>query len=346
MTDKTLYWIWLTVGLNFNSKAVSRILEKFTPEEAYSENFESLKECKVSLSLLESLKSQSLDRAKDIMDKCKRIGAEIIHFGMSSYPESLKRLEDKPFVLYVKGDVEILSKNKIVAFLGTRKMTVRGKEWAEKTAEDLISKGYTLVSGGAEGIDSVALKVSLERKVPPIAVMGVDIDKYYPTINRPLLDKVASSGVLMSEYPPDTNARFFPLRNRIVVGLSSEVYVIEAPRHSGALISGRLALKYNIPLYTLPLDSENFQGCALLIKEGAISITGEGKEKHVKKENSVSQNLEGTRAYIYNRLMKGEESENSLVDSEHGIVEILTALTELELEGLIKALPGGKYSLK
>lgn len=352
MTE-TLYWVWLTTALNFASGAIDKVLKKFSPRGAYKCTKDEIIALGIEEKIAEKLADKNLARAESIVRKCEQSNIKIIHSEAREYPYALNRLRDKPHVLYVRGDISCLKGRYTSAFIGTRKMSVRGLENAERVAKDLISEGYLLVSGIAEGIDAVAAKVSISEGVPTVAVLGVDIDKYFPMVNKKLIDRVAETGAVISEYPPDTNARFFPSRNRIIVGLSNIVNVIEAPLGSGALIGGRLALKMGIPTYALNLKGDNFQGCRELIALGAEAIEGsiagsvcERAEEPQPKRNNIPDDVQGTRRYIWEKLLTGEQSENSLVDGKHSIAEILCALTELELDGYIKALPGGKYGLK
>lgn len=339
MSEKLLYWIWLTTELEFSHAKISKIYRKFTPEEAFSLSPDELVGFGVPRDVAESLSGRDLTRARKIVERCEELGINIITANSRYYPRQLEILRDKPYIIYTKGDIACL-KNKTAAIVGTRRSTQRGEELALKTAERLISEGVTLISGAADGIDSVAAKASVEKGVPFAAVIGVDIDKYYPASNKRIIDKIAGNGVVISEYPPFTNARYFADRNRIIAGLSDEVYVVEAPDESGALITGRIALRYRIPVYASDVEGVSFEGCRELIKKGASAFGGEKMKKE--KKPPV---LDGTRLYIYERLKEKSVGEEELVDSEHPITEVLTALTELELDGIIKALPGGKYKL-
>lgn len=359
---KTLCWVWLTTALNFGSSSVASVLRKFHPQDAYAATAEELMAAGVKESVAQKLADKSLDRAEAIVKKCQKNNIKIIPFGSPEYPLMLDRLSDKPYVLYVRGDLSCISGKKTAAFIGTRKMSQVGFENAESIAERLINSDFILVSGIAEGVDTVAAKMSLKRNVPTVAVMGVDIDKYYPRSNQKLIDEVAETGAVISEYPPDTGAHYFATRNRIIVGLSDIVNVIEAPVKSGSLIGAKLALKKRIPTYTLDLEGSSFDGCRELIELGAIDIN-KGKKavkntaskpkapKEVKEKEEpnssrpIPDSVQGTRRYIWEKLLDGPKTDNSLVDKDHSIQEILCALTELELDGYIKSLPGGKYAL-
>ncbi len=356
-----IFGVWLTVSLNFNSTAVAAVLRKFTAEEAFSATESELLSAGLSESTAKKLCGKDLERTRAIIEKCAEKNIKIINWDSPEYPRALDRISNKPYVIYVRGNTDCMRGKKTAALVGTRKMTSRGKEHSEGIARRLISEGYLLVSGLADGVDTVAARVSLEMGVPTVAVLGVDIDRYFPKVNQVLTDRVAKTGAVISEYPPDTGARYFPARNRIIVGLSDIVNVTEAPANSGALIGARLAMKNKIPTYALGLDGDSFEGSRQLIAEGARPLEGSAQgekavkrvKKAIKSEEkqkeavvAVPDKLTGTCRYIFEKLMTGPKTDNSLVDENHPIRNILIALTELELGGYIKSLPGGKFALK
>ncbi len=347
-----VFLIWLTVSLGFNSTSVASVIRKFAPEEAFAATKEELIASGLKESIAEKLCVKSLDRAQAIIKKCAQQNIKIIGYDSPEYPRALDRLKDKPYVIYVKGSTDCMKSKKTAALVGTRKMSQRGRENTERIAKELISRGYILVSGLAQGVDSVAAGVSLKNGVSTVAVLGVDIDRYFPMSNRQLTDSIAKTGAVISEYPPDTNARFFPARNRIIVGLSDIVNVTEAPESSGALITARLAIKNKIPTYALSLDGVSFEGSRQLLNEGAKALEGSNtevkKSVQAKKDSTskIPDSITGTRRYIWEKLLTGPKTDNSLVDEEHPIRNILIALTELEIGGYIKSLPGGKFALK
>lgn len=357
---ETLYWVWLTTTMKFAHASLNKVLFKFTPEEAYNADSATLEGAGLDARTVAKLGDKSLDRAERIIEKCRRKGISVVCSTSSQYPRSLDRLEDKPHVIYVRGDLGCLRGKKTACFIGTRRMTRRGEEFGVEHARRLIDRGNLLVSGIAEGIDTIAARVSVEMGVPTVAVLGVDIDRYYPVSNQRLIDKIAETGAVISEYPPDTNSRFFATRNRIIVGLSDTVNVIEAPMGSGALIGAELALKKKIPTYACSLEGETFEGCRMLISKGAIPLNGDVppqkiERKPIKKAvgtanaspgKSVPEELQGTCRHIYEILLKGPAREDAFITDAHNVTSVLCSLTELELKGYIKALPGSKYQLK
>lgn len=359
MTE-TLYWVWLTTTMKFAHASLNKVLFKFTPEEAYNASRESLEAAGLDSRTVEKLCDKSLDRAESIIAKCRRRDISVICSTSRDYPRALDRLDDKPHVIYVRGDIGCLRGKRTACFIGTRRMTRRGEELGIEHARRLIADGNLLVSGVADGIDTVAASVSLDMGVPTVAVLGVDIDRYYPVSNGRLIDKIAETGAVISEYPPDTNARFFATRNRIIVGLSDTVNVIEAPSGSGALIGAELALKKKIPTYAANLSGETFEGCRMLISKGAIPLNSDADvpkieikpskkaEKTVKPsaKREIPAELQGTCRHIYEILLKGPAGEDAFITETHDVTRVLCALTELELMGYIRSLPGSRYQLK
>ena len=283
---ETVYWVWLTRVLGF-SGAMTRVYHRFTPREAYFATKEELKASGIKEKDIELLQDKNLDEAKRIVDKCERLGIKIVTALSDEYPKRLERLKNKPLVLYVKGSLDCLKK-KTAAVIGTRDTTIMGEEKAREISQGLLLEGYTLISGVAEGIDSIGARESLDKSIPFCVVSGVDIDKYYPASSEKMIDKIAENGVVISEYPPDTNARFFPARNRIIAGLSDEVYVIEAPERSGALITAKEARSIGVKVY-----AGLGEGCRALIENGASPL-----EPEKKKDKKIPQ-LTGIRLYIY-----------------------------------------------
>ncbi len=341
MTEKLLYWVWLTKVLEFSTARIGAVYRKFSPEEAYHASRDVLEDAGIDDNIIDALENKDLTDTRKIVERCTSLGIKIVTANSSLYPRMLERLKDKPYIIYVRGDLACL-KRRCAAFVGTRRMTKKGEEIARDTATSLLDRGYTLISGVADGIDTVPALISIERGKPFVAVMGVDIDKYYPASNKSLIDKIAKNGAVISEYPPFTNGRYFVDRNRIIAGLADETYVIEAPEMSGAISTGEASLRLGNKTFAPDEEGMTFKGCKYLLKKGANPIGGEKKKREKKKEMPV---LDGTRLYIYEKLMKGSFTDEELINEDHPVTEVLTALTELELDGLITALPGGKYKL-
>ncbi len=210
-----------------------------------------------------------LDKTLDLIEKHD---VDIVTFDSPSYPEHLKHIHDPPPVLYVKGSLSPADRRSI-SIVGSRRATHYGKMVAGRLAGDLARIGVTVTSGLAYGIDAAAHKGALAAGGRTIAVLGCGVDVVYPRANSKIYDQVPSAGALISEYPmgcqPDP--RFFPLRNRIISGISLGTLVVEAPRKSGALITATQALEQGREVFAVPgnVYSPYSEGCHKLIKDGA-----------------------------------------------------------------------------
>lgn len=238
---------------------------------------------RIAASLRES--EAALEREAALAEK---LGVRIIALGDSAYPALLAQCPDAPLVLYVKGADPCAAANEgqpsfPIAIVGSRHCTPYGIEQAERFSTFVSQSGLTVVSGGARGIDSAAHRAAARANAPTVVVLGCGLSHCYPPENAELFDKVVNAGgAIISELPLSTNPspENFPARNRIIVGLSLGVLVIEAPRASGALITARIALdEYNREVMAVPgrIDSASSEGSNELIKRGeAAMVTAPG----------------------------------------------------------------------
>lgn len=199
------------------------------------------------------------------------------------YPRLLLEIPDPPPILYYQGKVhsgENQGLTPVVAIVGTRDPSDYGKRWTHKITATLARKGFTIVSGLAEGIDTQAHRACLEAGGRTLAVLGTGVDVAYPSRNQGLYQEILAKGLVLSEYPAGTqpSRAHFPRRNRIIAGLSRAVLLMEAPSKSGALITVHLANDYNRDVYVLPgsLDNPRAIGCLGLVSRGAQIILNEG----------------------------------------------------------------------
>ena len=191
----------------------------------------------------------------------------------AAYPHRLRSIYDAPVLLYGKGAMPLFDEEAAVAVVGTRKCSPYGVHAAEELGYQLAKQGALLVSGMADGIDAAAMKGALRAGGFVAAILGGGVDVIYPYANRRLYEDVAATGVLLSEYPPGTPAEawHFPVRNRIISGLSLAAVVVEAPARSGALITARTAMEQGRDVFAVPgpIDSPLSRGCNELIRDGA-----------------------------------------------------------------------------
>jgi len=198
-----------------------------------------------------------------------------------NYPKLLKNIEDKPIVIYAKtkkkNDFSIFDR-KTIAVVGTRRITAYGKQVTAMLAKGLVEKGWVIVSGLARGVDRVAHETTIYNKGLTVAVLGCGLEMVYPSEHRQLAEKIIESGgMLISEFPPGTPmaAKNFPLRNRIISGMSLGVVVTEAAEKSGSLITASCAAQQGREVFAVPgpINSPLSQGTAQLIKKGAKLVS-------------------------------------------------------------------------
>ncbi len=224
--------------------------------------------------LTRELKEVSVDGE---LERASKTGVKILTGVDEQYPRLLQEIPDPPLVLYVAGDLSVLDTPGI-AIVGTRHPTMYGRETSNRFAYQLAVAGYTITSGLAEGVDTEAHTGALKAKGKTIAVLGGALDCLYPKSNTALAREIVTNGgAVISEYPfgrqPDRQT--FPMRNRIVSGLSRGVLVVEAPVNSGTLITARQGMEQNRSVMVIPgrIDSKASQGCHTLLKQGACLVT-------------------------------------------------------------------------
>jgi len=274
------YWVWLTALPGLGSRMKLLLLERFgSPENIYYAEKEDLlltEEMRPSQAAI--LENKSLQRADEILGDCERLGIHLLTLQDAAYPGRLKCIYDPPVLLYWRGRLPLFDEEAAVAVVGTRRCTPYGLRTAESLGWEMTKQGALVVSGLAKGIDSAAHRGALRAGGMTAAVLGGGIDVIYPAENRWLYEDVERSGVLLSEYPPGTEAigSHFPVRNRIISGLSLATVVVEAPERSGALITANTALEQGREVFAVPgpLDAPDSRGCNALIRDGAGIVTG------------------------------------------------------------------------
>lgn len=214
---------------------------------------------------------------KKQIEHIRDTGVTVITCQSREYPDRLKQIDNAPNVLYLKGS--LIDEDKFtIAIVGPRKPTYYGRAVAERLSDELASSGFTVVSGMARGIDTVAHLSALKAKGRTIAVLGSGIDVAYPPENRGLMQKISESGCVVTEFPLGTKPlkENFPARNRLISGLSLGVLVVEAGRKSGSLITADCALEQNREVFAVPgnINSPNSYGTNDLIKKGAKLVQG------------------------------------------------------------------------
>ena len=273
------YWIWLA-GLPYvGSQLKLALLEQFGEPDAiyYGEKEEYLQVEGMTRNAAAALTDKSLDAADRILGDCDRLGIRIMTCQDADYPERLRNIFNPPLVLYCKGKEIAFDEEVAIAMVGTRTCTPYGVRVAGKLAMDLARCGAVLVSGIAEGIDAASIRGALKGGGRVVSVLGGGIDKRYPASSAPLYDDVAAAGCLISEYPPgtETNGKHFPVRNRIISGLSLGVVVVESAVKGGALLTAEHALDQDRDIFAVPgpVDVPTSGGTNRLIRLGTAKLT-------------------------------------------------------------------------
>lgn len=279
MQRKMLFWVWLAEALGAANNDFLKLIslyetpyEVFLAEEAEIERIEGLSPRTVC-----ALADKDLQRATEIMDVCEREEIEILPYCDKGYPRALCDLKDPPVVLYCKGRMPDLSRRLSIGMVGTRKMSEYGLRAAYKIAYELAAAKVVVVSGMAAGIDGVCAAGALAAKGETIAVLGCGVDVVYPKHHKRLRDKILQSGAVISEYPPGTRPTHyhFPIRNRLIAGMTQGTVVLEAGLGSGSLITAKVAVAQGKEVFALPANvgSVGAEGTNGLLRDGAHPIT-------------------------------------------------------------------------
>lgn len=279
MKEELLHlWIGMIEGIS--PLVLKRIIDYFGSIEDLWEVKESLLMEVIKEKYAASIsKSRNPDKIEKYSYKLKERNISYIYPGHVYYPESLTKIADPPQILYIRGNIGLLEeiKDREVAVVGARKASAYGLNMSYQFSYAMAENGITIVSGLASGIDGTAHKAALDAGGMTIGVLGCGINICYPRENKNLYDKMCDEGLIISEYgldvPPD--AFRFPLRNRIISGLSKAVLVVEAREKSGSLITADQALEQGRDIYVIPgrISDVNSKGCNNLIKQGATCVT-------------------------------------------------------------------------
>ena len=273
------YWIWLANLPRLGSQMKLALLEHFGgPEKIYyGEKEEYLLVKGMNRQLAEALADKDLDPADRILGDCDKLGLRVVTKPDAEYPDRLRNIYDPPLLLYVQGRMPRFDEEVAIAMVGTRQASPYSMEMGEKLAFQMAGLGAVIVSGLASGGDAAAHRGALRADGFTAAVIGGGHDVVYPRENRRLYEDIAARGVILSEYPPGTEhrGRHFPVRNRIISGLSLGVVVLEAPERSGALITAQRALDQSRDVFAVPgqVGDRRCAGSNLLLRDGAGVVT-------------------------------------------------------------------------
>lgn len=305
------------------------------------------------------------DEVDKIIDTTEKLGYRLLTITDNDYPPLLKQIYDPPVIIWLKGNVEALSKPG-VAVVGTRNPTAYGKKMAEKISSGIAEQGLCIFSGLAYGIDALAHKAALEAKAPTVAVLGSGIDRIYPAKNKALAEKIIDSGgAVISEFTLGTkpDAINFPVRNRIVSGMSLGVLVVESGLKGGSMITADLGLDQNREVFAIPHSLENLSGagCNYLIKKGSAKLVQTVddilEELPVEKANQPVQKQEDKRSWreaeldeLSRKICEKLEAASLQVDELADVLkmdtsQLLVTLLQLEMDEIVRQRAGKVFEL-
>ena len=357
-------------------RAATKLLERFGSADAvFHGRRHELESLRLRPNTIESLiKREFHQKAETELEGVKALGGDILILDDGSYPALLREIDDPPPVLYVKGDWQACFEQPCVGVIGSRMCSTYGVNASEMLSRDLASRGITVVSGLARGIDTAAHLGAMRGNGRTIAVMGTGIDKVYPKENNGLVREIlASGGCLVTQFPLSTPPLKdnFPYRNRIISGLSLGVLIVEASERSGSLITARLAMEQNREVMAVPgnITSGNSFGTNYLIKSGAklvqqwqdvvAELPSEisaailpPKIDNLRTEDASHQpdlipaDMNGNERKIWELLTPDEPVHIDILleTAELSFGDLNTALLALDLRDLIRVLPGKHYA--
>jgi DNA processing protein len=369
LENKHRYWIAFNLVFAEKLKEAGRLFKTFSKiEEIFKLSVSDLTEIGIDKENAKKISSpQSLDSADRELEWLSRNHYSVLTIEDEKYPGFLREIYDPPYVLYYAGTLDGFEKP-MVSIVGSRRPSPYGLAVAERLAEDLASYGIVVVSGMAKGVDSAAHWGALKNG-QTIAVLGSGLDRIYPKENKNLMKKIMENGLVLTEYhhksPP--LGQHFPLRNRIISGLSLALVVAEAAQRSGSLISARLALEENREVMAVPgnVTSSLSQGTNWLIKNGA-KLVEDWKDviedlpspyredlltearRRKREEKTVQIVLNEQEKQIMELLCPDSliHIDKLVEKSAYSVSEILSILLSLELKGLIIQRPGKFFQRK
>jgi DNA processing protein len=352
------HWVALSMAPGVGSVLFKRLTQAFgSPEGVFKAPPRSLAQVEgIGPKVVDSLRRFDWrTRVEKELRSSQKIGARLVTWEDEEYPAHLKQIYDPPPLLYVLGS--LTGQDKVaVAVVGSRYPTTYGRSAAERIAMGLSGQGVTVISGLARGVDTCAHRGALAGGGRTIGVLGCGIDIIYPPENRELFNQVAAQGAVLSEFPLSTppDSDHFPIRNRVISGLSLGVAVVEATRRSGSLITARLALEQGRDVYAVPgnVDSARSEGTNRLIKEGAKLVTQAEDileeilplQARARLEAPQPPKLSEEETRVFSVLSREARHIDEVVSqSALSSAKVSAILLSLELAGHIKQLPGMRF---
>ncbi|HTA69380.1 MAG TPA: DNA-processing protein DprA [Bryobacteraceae bacterium] len=374
--EEELHWLALRLVPGLGTSKAGRLIEQFrAPQAIFQASRSDLEASGLSGSVAQTIASGcTFEDAVDQQQKMLETGTALVPIADPRYPARLKEIFDPPVVLFARGRLELLQ-SIMLGIVGTRRPTAYGIAAAERLSPDLAQAGLTIVSGMARGIDTAAHRSALSVGGDTMAVFGCGVDLVYPAENRKLAGEIAEKGLLLSEFPMGSPAypQNFPIRNRVISGMSVGILVVEGAQYSGSSITARMALEQQREVFAVPgnITSKMSWGPNLLIKQGAklvqewndvsvelpadirraliakaqarygqISLETKDEEAAPAPEISAASRalMKALKADLPTHIDELMETFDTLTSSE-----IIAGLFELEMLGLVRQLPGKNF---
>jgi DNA processing protein len=368
-SDDYVGWVALALTPGLGARTAGKLLREFgSPDAIFNASLTALEAQRLPAAVAQALHSRRplSDAAKELA-QVQAAGCRLLTWDEPHYPARLREIYDPPPLLYVRGNIELLNRHTI-AMVGARRPTPYGNQMAERLSKDLADRGLVISSGLARGIDASAHKGALNSPAgATIGVLGCGIDVVYPKENKKIFEQIEQRGAIISEFPMGTfpAPQNFPIRNRIIAGMALGVVVVEGAQYSGSLITARLAMEFGREVFGVPghVTQPSSFGPNQLIKQGAKLVTGwediveelptpvraelmpVESASHEERAALIEGSLGPIERPLYGLLSVDEARQVDELVENSGLSssEVLAALFDMELKGVIRQLPGKQF---
>jgi len=368
-SDDYVGWVALALTPGLGARTAGKLLREFgSPDAIFNASLTALEGQRLPAAVAQALHSRRplSDAAKELA-QVQAAGCRLLTWDEPQYPARLREIYDPPPLLYVRGNIELLNRHTI-SMVGARRPTPYGNQMAERLSKDLADRGLVISSGLARGIDASAHKGALNSPAgATIGVLGCGIDVVYPKENKKIFEQIEQRGAIISEFPMGTfpAPQNFPIRNRIIAGMALGVVVVEGAQYSGSLITARLAMEFGREVFGVPghVTQPSSFGPNQLIKQGAKLVTGwediveelptpvraelmpVESASHEERAALIEASLGPNERPLYGLLSVDEARQVDELVENSGLSssEVLAALFDMELKGVIRQLPGKQF---
>jgi DNA processing protein len=367
-SDDYIGWLALALTPGLGARTAGKLLREFgSPDAIFNASLTALEAQHLPAAVAQCLHSRRpLSDAARELAQVQAIGCRLLTWDELEYPARLREIYDPPPLLYVRGNVELLNRH-IISMVGARRPTPYGNQMSERISKDLADRGLVVASGLARGIDASAHRGALSSaRGATVAVLGCGIDVIYPKENKKIFEQSEQRGII-SEFPVGTfpAPQNFPIRNRVIAGMALGVVVVEGAQYSGSLITARLAMEFGREVFGVPghVTQPSSFGPNQLIKQGAklvtswedvveelptpvrAELTPVEDVSHQERAALVEEALGPSERPLYGLLSVDEARHVDDLVENSGLTssEVLAALFDMELRGVVRQLPGKQF---